>query len=530
MTVLIRDLRLSPDEEEALLLPKAAKRLQLPPDALRNLRIRRSSLDARKKNDIHFQYTVTLDAPGEKKLLSKNLPGVEAAPALNAAPPKPGTQPLLGRPVVVGAGPAGMFAALTLAREGYRPLILERGAPVEERAGRVETFWNGGPLDPQCNVLFGEGGAGTFSDGKLTTRIKDPRCQLVLDDLVRFGAPPECAYAAKPHIGTDILRTIVARVRKEVQSLGGEYCFHTRLTGLQLKNGTLCAVETNHGPIETNACILAVGHSARDVYQMLLEKGLNLRAKPFAAGVRVEHPQSMIDLSQYGKLAGHPRLGAAEYHLAAKDGARGVYTFCMCPGGQVVASSSEEGGVVTNGMSFHARDGQNANAAVVVQVGPEDFGGGPLDGMRFQQAMERAAFAAGGKNYFAPAQRVGDFLRGQPSRAFSAVQPSYRPGVTPCDLNTVLPGFIAHGLAAALPRFGQMLRGYDMEYAVLTGVETRTSSPVRIEREETGMAAGALGLYPAGEGAGYAGGIVSAAVDGLNSARKLVERFAPPAV
>jgi len=526
--MLIRDLRLSLDEEETLLLNHAAKKLHLPEEALSHLRIRRMSLDARKKNDIHYKYTVSLEAWDEKKLLQKKIPGVEPFLSALPDPPRHGTRSLRNRPVVVGAGPSGMFAALALAREGYCPLLLERGAPVEKRVTSVETFWNGGPLDPDCNVLFGEGGAGTFSDGKLTTRIKDPRCESILEDLVRFGAPEDCAYAAKPHIGTDILRQVVSRIRTEIESLGGEYLFHTRLTGIVIKDGILAALETPAGLVETNACILAVGHSARDVYQMLFKKGLDLRPKPFAVGVRIEHPQRLIDASQYGKLAGHPRLGAAEYHLATKDGCRGVYTFCMCPGGRVVASSSEEGGVVTNGMSFHARNEANANAAIVVQVDPEDFGTSPLDGVVFQQRMEKAAFAAGGHSYYAPAQKVGDFLHCQPSRTFSEVQPSYRPGVVPSDLHEILPDFIAHGISEALPRFGQMLRGYDIGEALLTGVETRTSSPVRIQREESGTAPGLDGLYPAGEGAGYAGGIVSAAVDGLRAAHNLIEHFAPP--
>ncbi len=528
MALVLRDLRLSLNEDEALLLERAAKTLGLPADEIASMRIVRMSLDARKKSDIHFKYTLRLDVPGEGKLLRRNIRGLEAAPQRERPQLSPGKGELRGRPVVVGAGPCGMFAALTLARMGYRPIVLERGGPVDRRAQDVERFWAGGPLDEESNVLFGEGGAGTFSDGKLTTRIKDPRSEDVVEALVQFGAPRECAYAAKPHIGTDLLRGVVGNIRAEIERLGGEYRFHCKLTGLAAKDGRLTALRTNRGQVESNACILAVGHSARDVYAMLLGEGVALLPKPFAVGVRVEHPQEMIDKAQYGAMAGHARLGAAEYHLTAKSGGRGVYTFCMCPGGQVVASSSEEGTVVTNGMSRHARDGQNANAAVVVQVGPEDFGSNPLGGVEFQRRMERTAFAASG-DYRAPAETVGDFLAGRDRpKGFGAVVPSYRPGVAPVNLYTILPQFVADGIREALPQMGRMLRGFDGPEGVLTGVETRTSAPVRMERDERGQSPQLSGLYPAGEGAGYAGGIVSAAVDGMRAAERLIAAFAQP--
>ena len=527
MKLIVRNLRLSLFEEEALLFPKIAKRLNLPTSAIKNIRIVRRSTDARRKEDIHFLYSVVADCECGENALAKAGTDVALYSETPREPLTRGTQDAHGRPVVVGAGPCGMFAALTLARNGYQPIVIERGAPVNERVGDVNRFWSVGSLDPDSNVLFGEGGAGTFSDGKLTTRIKDSRCSDVLKDLSLFGAPQSITYEAKPHIGTDVLRSVVARLRAEVLRLGGEYRFHTRFTGFQWEAGELTAVKTSCGEIPAGVCVLATGHSARDVYKSLYNMQAQLVPKPFAVGVRIEHPRDMIDRAQLGKLAGHPRLGAAEYALTARHGERGVYTFCMCPGGVVVASSSEEGGVVTNGMSDSARNAENSNSALVVQVGPEDFGNHPLSGVAFQRKLERDAFALGGGDYTSPAQRVGDFLAGRASHGFGAVNPTYRPGVKAADLRQCLPGFVSEALADVLPRLGRQLKGFDCGDAVLTAVESRTSAPLRIQRDADYVMPGLAGVYPAGEGAGYAGGIVSAAVDGMRVAEEIIKKYRP---
>ncbi|HWR22517.1 MAG TPA: hypothetical protein VN366_03490, partial [Feifaniaceae bacterium] len=439
-----------------------------------------------------------------------------------------------GRIVVAGLGPAGLFAAYFLAREGYRPLVLERGREIERRKEDVEHFWAGAEIDPDSNVMFGEGGAGTFSDGKLTTRIKDARAGVALETLKRFGAPEDIVYQAKPHIGTDLLRCVVKAMREEIRALGGEVRFGARLEDIGLQNGELRAITVSEGGraerIECAALILATGQAARDTYEILLNRGLTLLPKAFAVGVRVEHPQGLIDRAQFGALSGHPRLGAAEYRLAGKSGARGVYTFCMCPGGYVVGAASGPEEVVVNGMSDRARDGQNANAAVIVQVGPEDFGTGALDGVRFQRELERRAYASGLASgaYFAPAQRLEDFLKGKATRSFGEVTPTYRPGVHPARLDAVLPPYIAAGVRDGILAFSRQLAGYAMPDAVLTAVESRTSSPVRILRESSGEAEGARGLFPVGEGAGYAGGIVSAAVDGMSAAERVASRYKAP--
>ncbi len=400
---------------------------------------------------------------------------------------------------------------------------------MEERAKDVNRFWQKGVLDESSNVMFGEGGAGTFSDGKLTTRMKDPRADEVVNTLVEFGAPEDAAYFAKPHIGTDQLRTLVSAMRKEIEQLGGEVRFETALTGLDIRDGALKGVYLQHQGIQerepVEACILAIGQGARDTYEMLLREGVALAPKAFAAGIRIEHPQAMIDQAQYGPFAGHPALGAAEYRLTAQQEGRGVYTFCMCPGGVVVASSSAKGEVVVNGMSYRARNGKNANAAVVVQVGPPDFGGGPLDGIRFQRSLEEAAFRLGGGDYCAPAQRVEDFLLGKPTVGFGSVIPSYRPGVKGVDLARALPGFLAEGLEFGIRQFARQLTGFDLPDAVMTGVESRTSAPVRILRNENGESLSVQGLFPVGEGAGYAGGIVSAAVDGMRAAERAAQEW-----
>lgn len=519
--------------EEAL-AAHVAGRLCIPEREVRSIRILRKSLDARKKQDIHFQMqvVVSLEPALEKRLLQRGDIRISPYRPAETTSLRHGKETPHGRIAVAGLGPAGLFAAYLLAEHGYRPLVIERGRPVEERAADVDRFWRGGPLAPDSNVMFGEGGAGTFSDGKLTTRIKDPRADSVLRILAAHGAPEEIVYLARPHIGTDRLRSVVSALRRKIEALGGEVRFSTRLCGLERADDALCALRVQCGGTEERipcaALVLATGQGARDTYRMLLDAGVSMQPKAFAVGVRAEHPQAMIDRVQYGALAGDPRLGAAEYRLTARSGARGVYTFCMCPGGSVVASSSAPQQVVVNGMSDYARDGKNANAAIVVQVGPEDFGMDPLDGVLFCERLERDAFLAGGGNFCAPASRIADYLERRTPRSFGGVQPTYRPGVAPVSLWDCLPEVVAAGVADGIRAFSRSLRGYDLPDGVLTAVESRTSAPVRISRTECGESLSLPGLYPVGEGAGYAGGIVSAAVDGVRAAERIIGKYCVP--
>lgn len=535
MALILSELKLPLNAEESSLKEFAARALAMPESAIHTLRINRISLDARKKEDICFTYTVTvgLSEKDEARVLRRSAIRITRAPEESPRQLSFGSEPLKAPIVVVGLGPAGIFAAYQLAKNGYRPLVLERGREVDARKTDVARFWKTGVLDEASNAVFGEGGAGTFSDGKLTTRIKDARAQEVVSIFAEHGAPEEIKTMAKPHIGTDKLVQVVKNLRLAILRMGGEVRFETRLAGFERNGDALSAVYAQSAAgrerIPCAACILATGHGASDTYRMLAESGLLMQAKPFAAGVRIEHPRELIDRSQFGAFAGHPRLGAAEYHLADQSGGRGVYTFCMCPGGSVVACASEQGGVVTNGMSCYARNGENSNAAVVVQVDARDYGAAdPLAGLRFREALEREAFRRGGGGFIAPASQVGDYLAGRASSGFGAVRPTYAPGVRATDVAACLPGFMAVGVRDGILAFGRRLKGFDMADAVITAVESRTSAPVRIVRNENGEAPGLSGFYPAGEGAGYAGGIVSAAVDGMRTAEHVMERFARP--
>lgn len=524
----VNGLRLPLDFTQEDLLRAAAKKLRLSPKDLTGLRLAKRSVDARKKEDVHFVCSVEGAVPGSEDRLLARLRGnavQKVKPYQYELPTAPAPEL---PPVVVGFGPAGIFAGLILAQCGQRPIIIERGLPVEERRRSIETFWAGGGLDSESNLQFGEGGAGAFSDGKLTTGTGDGRIRKVLEELAAAGAPQEILTDAKPHIGTDRLPGVVQALRKKIIALGGQVRFSTRLTGLEVSVGELigirAAAPAGEERIPCRRLILAVGHSARDIFTLLDWQGIPLEAKPFSVGVRIEHPASLIDWAQYGRFAGHPALGAADYKLNCRlPNGRGVYTFCMCPGGTVTGAASEPGGVVTNGMSAWARDGQNSNSALLVGVGPEDYGSAsPLAGVEFQRAIEQAAFRLGGGSYLAPVQRVSDFLEGRPTTGFGDVLPTYQPGVAMGEIAPCFPGFVAESLRQALPRLGGQLKGFDQGDALLTAPETRSSSPVRVLRAENFQSPALRGLYPCGEGADYAGGIVSAAVDGIKVAEAVI--------
>ena len=528
--ILISGLKLPPGADEGRLRALAAKALRIPTEAVTSLNIRKKSLDARKKTDIHSVYTVCVSVRGDEAKLCARCKQASIAADDRYRIPWVGEPEL--RPVIVGFGPAGMFAALVLALAGARPIVLERGPDALTRQAQIEAFRAGGAFDPECNVQFGEGGAGTFSDGKLNTGTHDKRIRWVLEQFAAHGAPEHITYDAKPHIGTDVLVNVVQALRADILAHGGEVRFRHRLTGLQCEGNRLCfaTVSAPEGDyrLPVDHLILAIGHSARDTFEMLHAMGVPMTPKPFSMGVRIEHKQSDINAAQYGAAARN--LPAADYALSCHlpDG-ESAYTFCMCPGGEVFAAASEPGGVVTNGMSRSARDGENANAALLVTLRPEDFPDpGTLGGMYWQREIEQRAFRCGGGNYHAPAQLVGDFLAHRPSAGPGSVQPTYRPGVTWCDVHDVLPARITRVLEAAIPELGKKLCGFDAPDAVLTAPETRSSSPVRIERGDDRCSTGIDGLYPCGEGAGYAGGITSAAVDGMRCAEAVLARIAPP--
>ncbi len=495
--------------------------------------IYRRSVDARTRGSIKFVYSVLveLQEPIKCRLEALQKEGFRNCP-IEIIDVVKGSQPIGARPLVVGSGPAGMFCALMLAEQGYRPLLIERGAPVEKRVEDVDSFFSGAALDTESNVMFGAGGAGTFSDGKLVTRINDPLCGYVLKKLYENGAPEEILISAKPHIGTDKLRVVVSKILASVEALGGEVVYNCRLDGIvERDDGTLSAL-TSCGVINCGVVVLATGHSARDTFSYLLTTGYNIVAKPFSVGVRIEHLRQDIEAGLYGKFAGDARLGAAEYALSDTSGDRGVYTFCMCPGGQVVACSSEDGGLVVNGMSHYARDGVNSNSAIAVSINNTDHDGTPMGAIEFQRMLERRAFALGGGNYSAPIETVGDYLVGKTAnfRSPSRIMPTYSRNMTRvCDISSIFPSSVNNALRRGIGIFGKKLPGFDTPDAVLTAVESRTSSPVRIMRDENGIAPSHPLVYPCGEGAGYAGGITSAAVDGTKIALSIIKRFAPNA-
>ena len=526
---------LSPDSDEREACSVVSSRLSragINPARLR-FDIYKRSVDARKKKDVRLVYSVAVSsADGEYTVSAGKLrrAGTAFTPlSSDSLAVTRGTEPMQYPPLVVGMGPCGLFSALLLAENGYRPTIIDRGDGIAERCRRADVFFETGVLDTESNIQFGAGGAGTFSDGKLLTRVNDARVNYILRRFCDFGAPEEILTNAKPHIGTDLLVGIVDKILARIAELGGKVIYRCRLDGIRtLDNGAVCA-HTTEGDIMCSALILAPGHSARDTYDMLMKNSFAIEPKPFSMGVRIEHLQEDIDKALLGDFAGHPRIGRGEYHLSDTTTGRGVYTFCMCPGGQVVAAASELGGVVVNGMSKHARDGKNANSALLASVRPDDYGADARQAIELQRRIERLAFAEGGEDYYAPFQTVGDFLDGKCGTSPTRIMPTYRDGrVRGARLDSILPQYVTDELKLGLMSFDKKLSGFAARDAVLTGVETRSSAPVRIMRDSRLCALGRDGIYPCGEGAGYAGGITSAAIDGLRVALAVMERFSTP--
>ncbi|MBQ5649170.1 MAG: FAD-dependent oxidoreductase [Clostridia bacterium] len=525
--LIISDIALSPDAGDSAAVAEAKKRISryVPKAKMLSAHIYRCSVDARRKNNVRLVYSVSCTLEGarpDKDALSALHGAFPAAPFLSSSLPDP-KRPALP-PLVVGTGPAGLFAALLLAEKGMEPIVIERGGCMSERIACRDDFYRTKILDPDCNIQFGAGGAGTFSDGKLVTRVNDPRCAAVLKMLSELGAPEDILRRARPHVGTDLLPGIIENAARRIEELGGRIMYRTKLTGFEAANGIITEARTDKGNIPCSCCVLATGHSARDIYAMLPLYDIQREAKPFSVGVRVEHLTEDIDRAMYGALAGHPALGHAEYSLSYRVNGRGVYTFCMCPGGEVVCGSTEDGGVVTNGMSTYARDGRNSNAAVAVSVNPADVGGNPEDAVKFQRMLEMRAHTLGGGGFAAPMCTVSDLMAGTRGTRPRRVLPTYMDGnCTLADMSELFPKFITDSLRGGLRAFGGILNGFDTGDAVLTGAETRTSAPMRILRSaETLTAPGIANLYPCGEGAGYAGGITSAAADGLKVAEMII--------
>lgn len=522
----INEIKLPLDHEEGALLDAITKKLGIPAEKVISFNVFRRGYDARKKTNIHLIYTLDIIVEGdETALLAKfaNDPHVRQTPDMEYKFVAKAPENLTERPIVIGFGPCGLFAGLVLAQMGFNPIIVERGKEVRERTKDTFGFWRKRTLNPESNVQFGEGGAGTFSDGKLYSQVKDPNFygRKVITEFVEAGAPEEILYVSKPHIGTFKLVTMIEKMRATIIELGGEIRFSTRVDDLHMEDGQIAGVTLSNGEeIKSRHVVLAVGHSARDTFEMLHERGVYMEAKPFSVGFRIEHKQSMIDEARFGPNAGHPILGAADYKLVhhCKNG-RTVYSFCMCPGGTVVAATSEEGRVVTNGMSQYSRAERNANSAIVVGISPEvDYPGDPLAGIRFQRELESNAYKLGGENYDAPAQKIGDFLKGRDPSQLGDVEPSFTPGIKLTDLSKALPPFAVEAIREAIPAFDRKIKGFASEDGLLTGVETRTSSPVCIKRGKDFQSVNLKGFYPAGEGAGYAGGILSAGIDGIKVA------------
>ena len=526
MPIIINQIKAGLSQSTESIISKALRSLRIADTSVRQAGLHKVSLDARKRDNIHYVCSVFVrltDEMLEKKLCEKNKSLTFVRPS--SFEPVVSANKAEGRVIVAGFGPAGMFCALALAEQGYKPIVLERGQDVDKRTAAVRNFWGGGALNENSNVQFGEGGAGTFSDGKLTTRINDPLCSYVLERFVGFGAPEEICTKAKPHIGTDNLRRIVKAIRERIISLGGEVRFDTKLEDISISGGRVTSVTACGGQIAASAVVLALGHSARDTFEMLANKGIIMQPKAFSVGARIEHLQSDVEKCLYGEHAGDPALPKGEYQLSYRENGNGVYTFCMCPGGSVVAAASEQGGVVTNGMSEFARDGKNANAALVVGVTPEDFGSGVLDGVDFARKIERNAFAQTG-SFKAAGTTVRGFLAGKPDLD-TKIEPTYSLGLVPCDFTKIFPRKVTDMMALGLEKFSHKMKCFGDGDAVLSAPETRTSSPVRITRNDELAAIGIGNLYPCGEGAGYAGGIMSAAVDGLRAALKIMENIAP---